>query len=135
MFTKNSCSPAISAFIDTTLGAARHPPPATGPCLCLLAADITEKRLHEIDAARARRLRALGELVGGIAHEFNNLLTPILLKASLLQGERPQDRELQEDLGVINQAATRASAISPAGSSPSGEKPTSRTRPARSTTS
>jgi signal transduction histidine kinase/CheY-like chemotaxis protein len=95
-------------LIDTTL-VPLATAPGDQPCLCLLASDITEKRLHEIDAARARRLRALGELVGGIAHEFNNLLTPIMLKTSLLQGDRPQDRELQEDLGVISQAATRAS--------------------------
>ena len=31
---------------------------------------------------QSRRLRAIGELVGGIAHEFNNLLTPMLLQTT-----------------------------------------------------
>jgi ABC-type amino acid transport substrate-binding protein len=45
--------------------------------VCLLIGDVTLRRLAEQGAAQARRLQALGEMVGGIAHEFNNLLTPI----------------------------------------------------------
>ena len=47
-----------------------------GPArMCILAEDITTRRQMDEEIAQTRKLRAVGELVGGIAHEFNNLLT------------------------------------------------------------
>ena len=48
----------------------------------------------DAELAKSRRLRAVGEMVGGIAHEFNNLLTPIVLKVELLREERDNDPAL-----------------------------------------
>ncbi len=58
---------------------------------------------------QTRKLRAVGaELVGGIAHEFNNLLTPVMLKISKIQITRHADQQLQEDMAVVTQATQRA---------------------------
>lgn len=81
--------------------------------VCVLTEDITERRRFDEELAQTRKLRAVGELVGGIAHEFNNLLTPIMLKASELQIDRVHDGKLQQDVSVISRAV----------SSLSGEKP------------
>jgi len=63
------------------------------------------------ELAQSRRLRAVGEMVGGIAHEFNNLLTPIVLKVELLREERESDPALQRELEVISGAADRAATL------------------------
>jgi PAS domain S-box-containing protein len=47
--------------------------------------DITEKKLLESQFLRAQRLESVGTLAGGIAHDLNNILTPILTAAQLLQ--------------------------------------------------
>lgn len=76
--------------------------------LCLLANDVTARRLADREVAQARRLRALGELTGGIAHEFNNLLTPVLLQTESLRDGRTHDAELIEGLDLVRSATRRA---------------------------
>jgi PAS domain S-box-containing protein len=75
--------------------------------LCFLVEDITERKRIDAEMAQGRRLRAVGELVGGIAHEFNNLLTPILLKAELLSTEWRDEPRLLDELRTISRAAQR----------------------------
>ena len=76
--------------------------------LCVLSADITKRRLMDQEIAKSRRLRALGELVGGIAHEFNNLLTPIMATASMLRGSKYPAVVSEAELDIIDQSAKRA---------------------------
>lgn len=54
-------------------------------CLIYTIADITEKKRLQAQFLRAQRLEIIGTLAGGIAHDLNNVLTPILLSASLLR--------------------------------------------------
>lgn len=57
--------------------------------------DITERKRLEAHHLRAQRLESLGTLAGGIAHDLNNVLTPILASIDLLRGEAdPESREL-----------------------------------------
>jgi two-component system cell cycle sensor histidine kinase/response regulator CckA len=79
--------------------------------ICVLVEDITKRRRQEAEVAQSRRLRAVGELVGGIAHEFNNLLTPVMLKAGEIQLSRPDDTALQQDIDVISQAVRRTAEL------------------------
>jgi len=78
------------------------------PRSCLLAEDTTERHFLDEEVAQSRKLRAVGELVGGIAHEFNNLLTPIFLKTGEIQLDRPDDPELAKAVGLIAGTAQRA---------------------------
>ena len=48
-------------------------------------ADITDKKQLEAQFLRAQRMESLGTLAGGIAHDLNNVLTPILMAVQLLQ--------------------------------------------------
>jgi PAS domain S-box-containing protein len=75
---------------------------------CVLTEDVTARKQLDAEIAQSRKLRAVGELVGGIAHEFNNLLTPVMLKVGEIQIDRAHDRGLQEDVAVIAKAAQRA---------------------------
>ncbi len=68
--------------------------------------DITEKKRLEQQFLRAQRMESIGTLAGGIAHDLNNVLAPILMAVSALVGEE-EDEEKREDLGVIERSAER----------------------------
>ncbi|MFA5909645.1 MAG: ATP-binding protein [Vicinamibacterales bacterium] len=70
--------------------------------------DVTERRELERQFYRAQRLESIGTLAGGIAHDLNNVLTPIMLAIELLKDHMtdPRDREV---LATINDSARRGS--------------------------
>ncbi len=70
---------------------------------CLLV-DMTEARRLRERLADTEKLRALGELAGGVAHDFNNLLSAILGRVQLLR-RRTFDAETDRALEVIEKAA------------------------------
>jgi len=66
--------------------------------------DITERKLAQARAARSDKLRALGELAAGVAHNLNNSLTVIQGRAQLLLMRSTADDGSKKSLGVITQA-------------------------------
>ncbi|MEO6005512.1 MAG: transporter substrate-binding domain-containing protein [Opitutus sp.] len=79
--------------------------------VCVLVEDVSERRQLDEEIAQGRKLRAVGELVGGIAHEFNNLLTPVMLKVDDIEQSRSSDHALGDELNVIRLAARRAAEL------------------------
>jgi PAS domain S-box-containing protein len=70
--------------------------------------DITEKKQLESQFLRAQRLESLGMLAGGIAHDLNNVLTPIIGIAQLLPIKLPHlDDKTQRLLKIIDNSAHR----------------------------
>ncbi len=57
------------------------------------------------------RIAAIGTLAGGVAHEFNNIMTPILLYSQLALEEVPRDSTLAKDLARIIDATHRARSL------------------------
>jgi signal transduction histidine kinase/ActR/RegA family two-component response regulator len=68
----------------------------------IIEADITQKRKLENQIAESQRLETLGMLAGGIAHDLNNMLAPILMATETLMANAaiPAQREMLEVLGV-----------------------------------
>ncbi len=60
--------------------------------------------------AQSQKLGAIGKLAGGVAHDFNNYLMPILASTELLEGAL-QDQELRNSVGTISRAASRAASL------------------------
>jgi signal transduction histidine kinase/CheY-like chemotaxis protein len=81
------------------------------PRICILTEDITRRRQLDEEVAQSRRLRAIGELVGGIAHEFNNLLTPAMLKVGEIQTDWAGDSRLQTEISLIHSVVARAAEL------------------------
>lgn len=72
--------------------------------------DITEKKQLEAQFLRAQRMESLGTLASGIAHDLNNVLTPILMTAQLLETQL-QDEQSQRLLPVLIANAKRGAAL------------------------
>lgn len=72
--------------------------------------DITEHRRQEEQRIRTQRLESLGTLAGGIAHDLNNVLTPILMSVQLLRQDEPDERR-REMLDALDAAAQRGAGM------------------------
>ncbi len=70
--------------------------------------DITEEERLREQLSRSERIRSLGEMAGGVAHDFNNYLTVILGNAQWLLSQEPGDGERADSLRTIERAATDA---------------------------
>jgi PAS domain S-box-containing protein len=82
--------------------------PTGWSCICK---DITAERQLRAQMLQAEKLRVLGELAAGMAHNFNNMLTTILTRAQLLQQQLEVREAMQRGLFLIGQAAADGAAI------------------------
>ncbi|MBI1786521.1 MAG: PAS domain S-box protein, partial [Acidobacteria bacterium] len=77
---------------------------------CVLR-DLTQQKRLEAELRQAQKMEAVGQLAGGVAHDFNNILTVVLGYAqALLNGNPPGDPQ-HEALSEIVKAADRAASL------------------------
>ncbi len=72
--------------------------------------DVTERRKLEGQFLRVQRMESIGTLTGGIAHDLNNALGPILLAIGLLQDD-DNDAPRRQMLEVLETSTARASSM------------------------
>ena len=75
------------------------------------ARDVTERRSLERQLLQAQKMEAVGRLAGGVAHDFNNVLTAIFGYVGLLLYGLPTLSPLRPDLEEIRKAAERAAEL------------------------
>lgn len=75
-----------------------------------VARDLTEERRLEQQLRQAQKMEAVGRLAGGVAHDFNNMLSVVLSYAGML-GDHELDEGAKDDLQEVIHAAERASAL------------------------
>lgn len=78
--------------------------------ILIINTDVTERRSAEEHLLRAQRMESIGTLAGGIAHDLNNILSPITMGVDMLLLNDP-DEESRRWLGIIRENAERGAAL------------------------
>jgi PAS domain S-box-containing protein len=73
-----------------------------------MARDITDELKMENQLRQAQKMEVVGRLAGGVAHDLNNMLSPILGYAEIILAELPETSPMYDDITQIRGAAVRA---------------------------
>jgi PAS domain S-box-containing protein len=74
--------------------------------ILIVNTDISERKKIEAQFLRTQRMESIGTLAGGIAHDLNNVLAPILMSVEMLK-ERFTDEASRRMLGILESSARR----------------------------
>ncbi|KPA13165.1 multi-sensor hybrid histidine kinase [Candidatus Magnetomorum sp. HK-1] len=70
--------------------------------------DVTERKKMASQLQQSQKIEAIGTLAGGITHDFNNILFPLLGYSEMLKDDIPADSPLQSNINEILKAVFRA---------------------------
>ncbi len=73
--------------------------------------DVTEQRRLQEQFQQSQKVQAIGQLTGGVAHDFNNILTAIIGYSELVLGRLPEGGQPHRDVQEILKAANRAAGL------------------------
>jgi two-component system, cell cycle sensor histidine kinase and response regulator CckA len=74
--------------------------------ILMISTDITQKKKLEGQFLRAQRMESIGTLAGGIAHDLNNVLSPVLLSMAIFR-EKMKDADSLRMLSMVEESARR----------------------------
>lgn len=74
-------------------------------------ADVSERKRLEAELAQAQKMTAIGRLAGGVAQDFNNLLTTIMGRVQLLTDDAASPTEVIENAEAIMETSQRAAGL------------------------
>ena len=78
----------------------------------LTGRDVTDRRRMEQALQQAQRMDSIGQLAGGVAHDFNNILTAILGFSEILIDDASPGTDTRLDLEAIQKAAQHGASLS-----------------------
>jgi two-component system, cell cycle sensor histidine kinase and response regulator CckA len=74
--------------------------------ILIINTDITEKKKLESQLLRSQRMESIGTLAGGIAHDLNNVMTPMVLSLQMLK-QKLTDEQSQKLLNILENNSQR----------------------------
>jgi PAS domain S-box-containing protein len=77
----------------------------------LMITDITERKRLEMQLQHVQKMEAIGTIAAGVAHNFRNTLTEILVNSQLIQLNHKDQPALQEITGRINSSVKKGSRL------------------------
>jgi PAS domain S-box-containing protein len=77
----------------------------------IYARDVTEQKSLESQLLQSQKMDAIGKLAGGVAHDFNNVLTAIIGYSDFLHMHMGKDDPLQQEIEEIRKAGQRAASL------------------------
>jgi two-component system cell cycle sensor histidine kinase/response regulator CckA len=75
-----------------------------------IGTDVTDQKNLETQLLRAQRLESIGTLASGVAHDLNNILTPIMMCAEVLR-QKPSEEDASSSIALIEESARRGASI------------------------
>ncbi|MGD0744043.1 MAG: PAS domain S-box protein [Verrucomicrobiota bacterium] len=103
--TKNGATVTVQGRCNVICDEQGHP-----KSRLIINVDITEKKKLEAHFLRAQRMESLGTLAGGIAHDLNNVLTPLLVSVQMLK-EKISDADRQRLLEALETNVQRGAGL------------------------
>ncbi len=76
-----------------------------------VARDIRDRKQLEAQLLQSQKMESIGRLAGGVAHDFNNMLTAIIGYTELAKSHLPEEHPAQHDLTNVYDAAQRSAAL------------------------
>ena len=77
----------------------------------ILSIDVTARKKLEMQMRRIQRMDAVGQLAGGVAHDFNNILTIVQSYASFVAEDLPPDHPNAADVRQVLEASKRGASL------------------------
>jgi PAS domain S-box-containing protein len=80
-------------------------------CLLAVKLDISDRKRLESQLLHAQKLEAVGQLAGGVAHDFNNILTAIISNSYMLKNRTREDNESRELVNKVIALSNNAAKV------------------------
>ncbi len=80
-------------------------------CVLAVAQDVTDRKKLEEQLLQSQKMEAVGQLAGGVAHDFNNILTAIISYAYMLKKSTKEDESAMNNVEKILELSDRAANI------------------------
>ena len=87
-----------------------HDEAGTRKSILIINTDVSERKKIEAQFLRTQRMESIGTLAGGIAHDLNNVLAPILLSVEILK-EKFKDDQSRRMLSILESSAKRGAGM------------------------